>query len=497
VAQGAAIYGATREIPRNLRPGRSTGKSIQLTLEYEPAAKIPMLFVAGQVAGASAADRGLSVEFNRTDGLWKSGPIRVDADGFFTAELTLIDCGERTFSSFETILRNAEGSIIDRLDEPGVWYPLGETVMTLPSSFRVALHDNKSSVLVSAGSMLPVEVEMGPFYTIKDLAKGSNEDVLRIPIMEGVTDYFGDENERADSNLHIGTLVIEGNEAKVTRNVPAGAKVVINILVDVSQEITVVARVPVLREEFAATFHCEPAELPVEAVRLRFERLKAKLDRVRDLERRKPQEGVASLLERLDRMECVAQIEKQVGRAEGSEPGARQSAHEQVLRLAGTLHSIGKKQRRANIEDLIEGLEPCCKGELTAKLADLRSDFESASDDDNRALQRIESLLLALEQKARRGLCTDLLLDLMSSRGRKATAKQGAIVHRAEKLAEQFFVSGAGDDLSADELVEMNRIHEQLLEAYPELRAWREDNLRKSIDDASLALIESHIRSET
>ena len=491
VALGAAIYASTKEIPLELRrngpvPAVNDAPGCVVKLEYEPSAREPMHFVAGRIVAADLCV-GFSVDVRRSDGLWTSESIPVGEDGLFTTEILLVSGAGRILSRFETLVRDASGRIRARVPEPHVWYPMGETVMAVPNSLLVGLEDNRTFSLVAAGSALPLEVSKGPFFTTKSLAKGSGEDMLRIPILEGVTNHLGEENETADCNLHIGTLVIEGNDMKVTRDLPTGSEVELSIRVDASQRITVMAEIPHLDEEFPATFEHEATLSPLPALRSRFEGLQQEIQRMRNLETRHPQSEIRETLDRLDLIGVVSQIDTQLKRAEGSEVGTKEDAHEQVLKLAGTLHLVSKLQARARIEDLAASLAGLCPAEHQSELSDLRSTLASTPNEDHEGLKRLEASFHNLDLRIRTGPCLDLLLDIIAIGGKRITPAQNETLREAVKLGERFIESDGGRKLSRSEVEDMSRMHDKLMRAHPELPAWRNEKLASMGGDLSQA----------
>ncbi len=113
--------------------------------------------------------------------------------------------------------------------------------------------------------------------TRKAIAKGSKE-VLRIPILETVTNLLGRENDQADCNFLVGTLTIEGGDTRLTRDLPEDSELEVTLYQDDSRTIRAVAYVPLLNEEFETTFTKEAFGVSLDQITVRFTELKQKFD---------------------------------------------------------------------------------------------------------------------------------------------------------------------------------------------------------------------------
>jgi molecular chaperone DnaK len=207
VARGAAIFADTVEKPFT-DATRPAAPSVRVELQYERQSAAPVYTMVGRVHGAGA---GVFVEVKREDGLWSSSMIKPDAEGFFTADLMLVDSGKPFQSQFATRVLSASGALVASVAEPVIWFPDPAVENRLASSIRIGLGGNKTLELLRKGIELPrggTVVSKVTIVTSKALKKGAAEDVIHIPVLEAVTNLQGTEDKHTDCCLHIDSLTI-------------------------------------------------------------------------------------------------------------------------------------------------------------------------------------------------------------------------------------------------------------------------------------------------
>ena len=159
VAEGAALYATTMEIPDALRdtlavpvPSEKGGAAIELS--YERKSRIPTIAIAGRVNGEALAAGGVTVETRRSDGGFSSGRLPVDEAGIFSMDVMLVDSGKPHLSRFTTVAFDRSGRQLCAVDEPEIWYPFPEGRTRLANSLRIAVKGNRDRRADQAWSRL-------------------------------------------------------------------------------------------------------------------------------------------------------------------------------------------------------------------------------------------------------------------------------------------------------------------------------------------------------
>jgi molecular chaperone DnaK len=352
VVQGAAIYASTVEIPEEIRIMISLldapSSKVNVKLEYECKSNLLNCNIVGKIEWVDQNESECIVEIERKDGGWSSGQIPVDDNGIFTAELMLIDQKEPHLSKFKTTVFNKEWKPLKTVDEPEIWYPLPEGPGKVAHSIRIPVKGNQTAVLIKKGADLPARGR-GISFTTKALRKGNKEDNLCIPVLESVTHLLGAEDEHADCNVHVGSIVIKGNNERVTRDLPSGSEIDLTIEMNEAREISLIAYIPFLDEEFEATFVPEPYGITGEDIEKRFKKEKSRLEKIKKLHAESPVKIAAQSLDVIEKMEAVKTIEKELALVHEGEKEACYRAWTRVLELSGAINKIQEDQFRAQV----------------------------------------------------------------------------------------------------------------------------------------------------
>ncbi|HET6978678.1 MAG TPA: Hsp70 family protein [Pyrinomonadaceae bacterium] len=486
VAQGAAIHGTTVEIPREITWGSGVDKplsEVELQLEYEAKSSLPTYCVAGKVNGPAALEDGVSIEIYRADGLWSSGQIPVDGNGFFNTEVSLIAQETPTRSRFTTKVINRAGELLSSVEEPEIWYPFPAVTVRLASSLLVAVKGNLTAKLIDHGSELPAH-RTESFVTTKSVRKGNSDDVLLVPVLEAVTNLFGAEDSHADCNFHVGTLVIAGSDERVTQDIPAGSDVEVTLHADESRTIRAQAYVPLLDEQFEGEFFRESFGFELNEITERFETLKRSLSGSENLQLDYPIPEVEQDLAEVRRLAIVESISKDLERAHAGEQDARNSAYKAILAFAGSLNHIHRLQVDARVRQLIEKLEPVLRDEEAKELADIKSQYESLPKSNTEQLLELESRLLDLDFQVRQRPLFDLTLDWTSFPPTfYGNPEQLESFRDAEHLVLEITEQrrNGGEVLQA-QFDQCARAHDRLLKAWPELLDWRSKKFKEVVE---------------
>jgi molecular chaperone DnaK len=248
VAQGAALYASTKDIPEDVR---ETDKSkIQLKLSYqsdtvETEEKVGVRVLRDKTEGD--VPEKLFVQLNRQDKGWSSGKVELKGDSEIID--ILLEAGKS--NGFEVIITDDKGtefpcepgsfSIIQGFKTAGATLPFGLCIEILDTS--VGKQHIVAVKGLSKNQSLPAKGS-GVYHTQKDLRPGNSSDQIRIPV------YYA--NEADTKAIHHfdglrGEIVITGDS--IPGMLPKGSDVELTIEIDESEMITVNASFPYLDDE--------------------------------------------------------------------------------------------------------------------------------------------------------------------------------------------------------------------------------------------------------
>jgi len=248
VAQGAALFASTKDIPEDIR---ETDKSkIQLKLSYqadtvETEEKVGVRVLRDKTDGE--VPEKLFVELKRQDKGWASGKIELKGD----AEIIDIHLEAGKSNGFEAVIYDDKGtefpcepesfSIIQGFKTAGATLPFGVCIEILDTS--VGKQHLKAVKGISKNQSLPAKGS-DVFHTQKDIRPGNKSDQIRIPV------YYA--NEAETKAIHHfdglrGEIVISGEN--IPGMLPKGSDVELTIEIDESEMIKVNASFPYLDDE--------------------------------------------------------------------------------------------------------------------------------------------------------------------------------------------------------------------------------------------------------
>jgi molecular chaperone DnaK len=466
VVQGAALYATSLvlppEIERLLGTSEVVAGNVKLALEYEPRSNSSSYSIVGRVDAPDV--QHLTVEVQRTDGLWSSGRVCVGEDGVFTTDVMLIDRGAPCRSTFTTSVLDQRGQRLLSVDEPKIWYPFPDVVPRLANSLAVAVKGNQVEVLINAGVELEAKGR-GRFRTLIPVQRGSTEDVLDIAVLEGVTHLFGGEDSSADGHFHVGSLQIRGSDQRLSSDLPIGTEVEVTLIQDPSREIRARAYVPLLDEEFEATFKPQAFAVDLQAIKERLASLQRSLDEVRAIQCDKPLREVSERLETVERLQVLEGIGTDLDRAK-EEPEAGYRAQKRTLELAGSVRDLQRRQQRVRLERGVESLRPVVEREELTELEGIEATLAQCTQD---RLEHIEQALGELEFKVRSRPYCDLLIDLQALEGLRVSTEQHRLFTKANELTDRIQENGGVRNASEADLREMRQLHEDLMQTHDDL----------------------------
>lgn len=332
VARGAAVFASSQRLEAPAEPTAAGAYSLQL--EYEPVGSDIEPMVGGKVtapAGTSAV--GLRVEIVDVRSQWRSGTIALAENGTFMTE---VHAEKGRKCEYEIILSDATGKRLPCSPDRFA-YTVGMVITSPPLTHNlgVAMANNKPLWFFRKGDALPGR-KQHVLYTAVHLRRGEtagNDNVIRIPIVEGTND------SKADRNRLIGHLEIQPDDKRVKRDIPLGSEIEVSIEIDTSRTTTTRAFIPIVDEEFKDVFRPgvvakSPKELEGEfdAEIKRLDSLRAKADDVADSK-------IHNALSRIEGEQIIETVQRQVAAAQG-DPDAQGEADRRLLDLKAAVDSV-------------------------------------------------------------------------------------------------------------------------------------------------------------
>ncbi|HYT90439.1 MAG TPA: Hsp70 family protein, partial [Gemmataceae bacterium] len=364
VARGAALFAATQRLEQT---APVEAGQFALQLEYQPVGADPEPLVGGKVLPPAGQDlTGFTIEFFDADMRppWRSGQIRLGADGYFEATL-LAEKGR--LNTFLIELHDQAGrkcvTVPDRLT-----YTLGAALTEPPliHSLGVALANNEMQVIIPKGTALPARKRV-VHQTASVIRKGQSGDRIRIPVIEG-------ENvRRADRNRLIGALEIRSEDLQ--RDVPALSDIEITIEIDSSRLLRAWAYIPVLDEEYGQVLKFHQGEPQLEVLRQEVEQEKRRLGKARRKADELGDQRATRVLGRIDHEEILQDLLVSLDAA-ANDADAADKCQNRLLDL------------KSAIDEVEYALEwPALQVDARARMAELRDlvDREGTSRDKQRA----------------------------------------------------------------------------------------------------------------
>lgn len=257
VARGAAIFAGTRTLPPDVSASSPAG-TWRIDIEHQPVGNVPDPDIGGRIIPPDGVGVvGCEIEFVDELTQWRSGRIRIEADGLF---MTQLYAEKKRQHKYAIELFDETGTRIPTSPEQ-VSYTLGVIPEDPPIAMTigVGLANGTVATYFDKGTTIP---EHGlrktlDHYTVVTLRSGHSEDEVNIPLLEG-------EHPRAERNHGIGVMSIRGSD--IHRDLPAGNLIEITLFIDQSQQLRLEGYISSLDKEFAQNFdsqmkHNSPEEL--------------------------------------------------------------------------------------------------------------------------------------------------------------------------------------------------------------------------------------------
>jgi len=333
VARGAAVFAGSQRLEAPAPP--VTAGTYSLHLEYEPVGSDIAPMVGGKVSArpGEALAQGLRVEIAEVRSQWRSGTIALAENGTFMTE---VHAEKGRKCEYEIILSDATGKRLPCSPDRFA-YTVGMVITSPPLTHNlgVAMANNKPLWFFRKGDVLPGR-KQHVLYTAVHLRRGEaagNDNVIRIPIVEGTND------SKADRNRLIGHLEIQPDDKRVTRDIPLGSEIEVSIDIDSSRTTTTRAFIPIIDEEFKDVFKPwvvakSPKELEgeLDAELTRLASLRERADDVADSK-------IHNALSRIEGEQIIETVQRQVAAAQG-DPDAQGEADRRLLDFKAAVDSV-------------------------------------------------------------------------------------------------------------------------------------------------------------
>lgn len=327
VASGAAIFAGTQKVSGE----RAVAKAGMLTidLKYEPQGSSSEPTIGGRLLSKEITDfTGWKIRISEGSSAWSSASLPVRKDGVFITKIKA-EAGRRNLFAIE--VTDTNGSLIAA--EPSSFtYTIGASSDGQPliNSLNIGLADNEVLKVHEKGQLLPLKKKIArKIMTVAPVKAGDANSKLKIPIVEG-------ESDKADRNRYVGDLTITGGMIK--RDLPTGTEVELELSVDQSRIIHLLAYISLIDEEFEAKIGHDIRKTTGDDPKVLQESLARELRRVTKLKVALDDEDKASVDTLTEKL--VPSIESDLAAAEGGDTGACQKAEKTLLELQTKLDEM-------------------------------------------------------------------------------------------------------------------------------------------------------------
>ncbi len=327
VAQGAAIYAATAGLDAQPQP-LAVPDGYKVWLHFPAMSSDLTPHVVGRLVADDAAQIQAPSELRllRSDGLWESAWAEVDEEGAFVLSTSLL---ARRPNVFKIEGRRKDGAAV-QISPATVTIVQGLTISDPPLSrtIGVALANDGVRVYFERGAPLPARRTF-TLLTVEGVAKGSDESLLKIPIVQG-------EHDEAHLCRLVGTLEIAG--ATIKESLPSGSEIEMTLELDRGGRMSARALVPALDQLFEDVAQLLVPEADPEVLAASVEAARERIAALRsDAFRR----GEIAQLDKLSAIEAnLPQLESDIAAAQGGDNDAAQKARRTLLELDADLEHL-------------------------------------------------------------------------------------------------------------------------------------------------------------
>ena len=268
VAIGAAYYAATK--PKEISKGDNTKKqtSISIRASYNKASKEKEELFAARITGDVT---GLNYRILRQDGGYDSG-IKKLSDRI-NEDLPLV---EGAYNFFTLAVYDEQNNVIETDIEPiGINSGFGISGQPLPEDICLEVDDydnpgeTRLELVFQKNTILPSKKILS-YPLNKTIIKGSEDEVIRVNILEG------SHLALPEANKGIGFMQITGKN--LSRDVSKGSDIEITITISESRDLSISAYLNMADQEFKQTFNPKERHIPIQELKGQVEDLSEKLE---------------------------------------------------------------------------------------------------------------------------------------------------------------------------------------------------------------------------
>ena len=233
VAKGATLYAATRDIPAELKAAPDAD-AMEIELHYETMAVRTTTYLAIKVKSQKVMTDGMTVEVVRNDGAFRSGHIPYE-DGGIVVELPL---AEHTANSFTIRFQNDFGRNV-KVSPDNLTILQGMIVSPAPLPYHIGfgmwnMEKERQEFVPFIGleknKPVPAYGVAHDRKTTMRIVPGDEKTCLRIPVYQAAS-YIA--NSPVSLYEHVADVLITGKD--VTKEIPAGSEVEVQVSVDSSE----------------------------------------------------------------------------------------------------------------------------------------------------------------------------------------------------------------------------------------------------------------------
>ncbi len=334
VSRGAAVFAASQRMPSELvRSAPVTAGTAKLSLEFEPVVKDLEPFVGGRVEVNGAPPSGATVSIVRDDSAWTSGEVPLDPKGMFFTNVRIREKGQ---SVFNISLRGPAGPIPCSPSSLAITYGLTTGNAPLPTGCGIGLADGSATILIPGGTRLPCPPVVHKAQFVRGLRKGSSE-TLRIPVLSG-------DDPVAEHNLVGAYIEIAGSS--ISRDIPPGAEVEIEISIDAGGCPSIQAFVPILDETFRFSSPLGSTLIEHEPPAAMRDRLRGIRGRLAEAGERAEEASAAALTREVEGFQVdprLAETERLIGKWQEGDSVAAGQARALIVELSRAASELSDK----------------------------------------------------------------------------------------------------------------------------------------------------------
>jgi len=350
VAVGAAFYAASKkkEISKESNLKKEYAISIKHSCPTESRER-EVLFAA-KVTGNS---EGLFYKITRQDGGFDSGLKKLTS--LINEELPLVEGAYNFFTL--TVYDSQNNTIETNLETIGVNSGYGISGQPLPEDICLEVddYDNPGStklfILFQRNSVLPTKRTV-TFPLNKTVLKGSDEEVIKVNVLQGSHDVL------PESNKTIGYILITGKN--LTRDVHKGSDIEITVSISESQDLSIAAYLHMADQEFKEIFNPKVRHTPVELLKEQVEDLAEKLDEEIEHATEKEDYEAAGALNKLKKEMQIVEKETE-DLADDDATDKAYQLEDRKRKIAQEMYSATKHKRLQKAKDHYNETKSECK----------------------------------------------------------------------------------------------------------------------------------------